>query len=187
MRRWSSVAITHQSVAECVLQGSEPGLVVLPLIQPLAIDGLPHLLRARRAYAALGLMKLHAARLEVQAAKVENPPHIAFEVIDHLLVLDSENPSGQPAVPVPHQLEIRAVVARDVLDAVRELLSGGEQLLQIAETAGHGLAAGVDDLGVRQYQVNETYMPEVVRHLVDEVRPVRPVNAGIAEVFFAQS
>ena len=46
----------------------------------------------------------------------------------------------------------------------------GEQLLEVAEAAGHGLAARIDDLGVRQDQVDQADVAEVVRHLVDEER-----------------
>src|ERR1700678_2332970 len=132
------------------------------------------------------MMKLYTGRLEVQAAEVEDSTHVALEILDHIFVLDSEHPPRKYRFPVPHEVEVRAVVARDVRDAVRELLPGGEQLLQIAETAGHGLAARVDDPGVRQYQVNEADMPEIVRHFIDEVRPVGPVHARIAQVFLAQ-
>jgi hypothetical protein len=53
-------------------------------------------------------------------------------------------------VAVSHQLEIRPVVARDVLDVVGELLPTGKQLFQVAEAARHGLAADIDDPGLRK-------------------------------------
>jgi len=49
-----------------------------------------------------------------------------------------------------HQLQIGPVVPRDILDAVSELLSGGEQLLEVAEAAGHRFAPRVNDPGVGQ-------------------------------------
>ena len=96
-------------------------------------------------------------------------------------------PAGKYRVPVAHQLEVRAVVARDVFQAVGEHLALGEQLLEVAEAAGHGVAARVDDPGVRQHQMNQTDVPEVVRHLVDEVGLIGAIDAGIAQVFLTQA
>src|SRR5260221_6556008 len=128
-RSRSSMAVTVQRIAQRVLESPEPWLVVLPLIEPFPINRLAHLLRACRAYAALGLVELNARRLELQAAEVENPPHAAFEIIDHVLMLDSKDPSWKHRIPVPHQLEIGSVIPRDVFDAVGKLLSVGKQLL----------------------------------------------------------
>jgi hypothetical protein len=48
------------------------------------------------------------------------------------------------------------IVAGDVIDAIGELLPRGEQLLEIAEAARHGIPSGIDNLGVWQHQVDET-------------------------------
>src|SRR5581483_8031516 len=68
------------------------------------------------------------------------------------------------------------------LHAVGELLSLGEQLLEVAEAAGKGFAPRVDQLGPRQHQVNESQVPEVVRHLVDEEGLAGAVDARFLEV-----
>src|SRR6266480_8070798 len=49
------------------LQGSEPRLEVAPLVDALFIYRLTHLFGARRAHAALGLVKLKAGGVKVQA------------------------------------------------------------------------------------------------------------------------
>src|ERR1700744_3540778 len=76
--------------------------------------------------------------------------------------------AGKYRVPVAHEVQVAAVVARDVLDAVGEVLATGEELFQVAEAAGHGLAADVDDFRPRQHEVDEADVTEVVGHLVDE-------------------
>src|SRR4029077_19947662 len=79
------------------------------------------------------------------------------------------------------------VVAPDVLEAVGELLSRCKQLLEVAEAAGERLPTGVNNAGVRQDQVNEADMAEVVRHLVDEVRLIRAVDARVRDVLLPQA
>ena len=85
-----------------------------------------------------------------------------------------------------HQLEIGAVVACDVVDAVGELLALREQLLEIAEAAGHRLAPRIDDARVGQHQVDQSDVAEVVRHLVDEERLAGAVDAGGCQILLAE-
>ena len=113
-----------------------------------------------------------------KSAEVEHAPHAALQVLDHVLVLHAQHPPGQRRIPVAHELEIGAVVAGDVLDAVGELLAVGEQLLEVAEAAGHRLAPRVDDLRIGQHQVDEADVAEVVGHLVDEERACRCGRRG---------
>src|SRR5262249_49925348 len=114
------------------------------------------------------LMELDTARFEFKSAEFQNAPHVALEVLDHVLVPDSQDPPGQHCVPMSHELEIGPVIAGDILDAVGELLAVGEQLPQVAETTCHRIAADVDDPGVRQHEMDKPDVAEVVRHLVDE-------------------
>jgi hypothetical protein len=78
------------------------------------------------------------------------------------------------------------IVAGDVIDAIGELLPRGEQLLEIAEAARHRLAPRVDDPGIRKNQVNETDVPEIVRHLVDESRLAGAIDACIGDILLAE-
>ena len=87
---------------------------------------------------------------------------------------------------MPHQLQIGSVVTGDIVDAVGELLAIGEQLLQVTETARHRFTPRVDDPGVRQHQVNQAQVPEVVRHLVDEERLAGAVDAGVGQILRAE-
>src|ERR1700733_14173260 len=98
----------------------------------------------------------------------------------------AQNPSGKYMIPMPHQLQISTVVTCDVIDAVGEFLAAGKQLLQIAETARHRLTPRVDDACVRQHQVNQSQVPEVVRHLVDEKGQTGAVDPGSGEIALAE-
>ena len=74
-----------------------------------------------------------------------------------------------------HQLDVVAVVAADVVEAIGEVLAAREVLLEAREAAAHRVAARIDDLRVRQHQVDQPDVRPVVRHLVDEER-----RAGLA-------
>src|SRR5213082_3449467 len=102
-------------------------------------------------------------------------------MLDDALVLHVQDPPRQDRVPVGHDVHIRTVVAPDVLEAVGELLSRGEELLEVAEGAGERLAAGIDDPRIRQDEVDQADVAEVVRHLVDEVRLIGAVHARVRD------
>src|ERR1700686_1988803 len=161
-------ASARRQIPERVFQRREPRLEVSPLVDALFVYGLAHLFGTRRAHAALGLVELQTRGLELEAAELEYPPDVALEALDYVLVLDTQDLSREHRVPVLHQLDVGAVVASYVLEAVSELLACREQLLEVAEAAGHRLATRVDDFRVRQDQVDQAEVPEVVRHLVDE-------------------
>ena len=132
-------------------------------------------------------MELDAGRLEGQFAVVEDAAHVALEVVDHILVLDAQHTARQHGIPVVHELHVGAIVVGDVFQAVRELLTRREQLLEIREAAGHRLTPSIDDLRVRQHQVDKADVAEVVRHLVDEERFFGSVNSGVGHVLIAEA
>src|SRR5271154_678913 len=155
-KRWRcSVPVGGQSVAEAILERAQPGFVIPPLVDAFAADGLSHLLRTDRVHVTLSLMELQAGRLEAQATEVQDAAHIALQVLHHVFVLHGQDPPRQRLAPVPHELKIIAVLVRNVPDAVTELLAAREQLLEVAEAAGHGFAPSVDDFRIRQHQVDE--------------------------------
>src|SRR5207253_6161411 len=140
--------VAHQRIPEGFAQRPEPLLVVTPLVATLRKSRLTHLLGARRADAARGAVVLEARPLEGQLAELEQPPHAPLEILDDVLVVDAQHPTREHGVPVLHELEVGAIVAGDVIDAVSELLTAGVELLQVPEAAGHRLAARIDDPGV---------------------------------------
>ena len=137
-----------------------------PLIKTFLEDGLAYLLGARGSHTARGLVKFQALGFEWKAAEFEDPSHTAFEILDHVPVLDSQDLPREHCVPVLHELHVTSVVAADILETVGELLARREELLEVAEAAGHRRASRVDDLCIREDQVNEANMPEVVRKRV---------------------
>src|SRR5215469_2119936 len=102
--------------------------------------------------------------------------------------MNAQYPPGKHVIPMTHELEVGAVVPRDVLESIGECLALRKELLEVAEAAGHGLAAYVDDPGIGQNEVNQPDVPEVVRHLVDEARPARsPIGTGVAQVLLTEA
>src|ERR1700722_10556317 len=92
-RRWRRqiVAIAQQSITQRVPECAEPRLEMSPLIQALAKDRLANLFRAGGADAALRFVELHAGRLEVETAEIEEPAHVGLEILHHILVIDTEH------------------------------------------------------------------------------------------------
>ena len=78
-----------------------------------------------------------------------------------------------------HEFDVVTVIAADVGEVVSKFLALGEQLFESAEAAGHRVSARVDNLRIRQYQLDQADMPEVVRHFVDKERCVLAVDASV--------
>src|SRR5205814_10414878 len=123
-----------QRIPEGFAQRPEPWLVVSPLVEALAKNRLTHLFGTRRPDAARGAVVLQARRLEGHLAELEQPPHAPLEILDDVLVVDAQHPTREHGIPVLHELEVGAIVSRDVIHAVRELLAAGVELLQVPET-----------------------------------------------------
>src|ERR1700730_3031322 len=111
---------------ECCLQSSEPWFIIAPLIQALAIDRLPHLLRTCSVDPAFRLVEIDARRFEIEIAEIQDAAHIRLEILDDVFVLYAQYLARKRLVPVRHQVDIHTVIAGDVLDAVGELLPGGK-------------------------------------------------------------
>src|ERR1700720_3417638 len=63
----ASNASARGELTQCGFEGLEPGLEVPPLLDPLPVDGLPHLLGTRGPDTALGLVEFETRRLKIQA------------------------------------------------------------------------------------------------------------------------
>ena len=113
----------------------------------------------------------------------EDAADLGLEVGHRFLVVHVQHLARQHLVPVPHRLVVLAVVGREIVHVVGEVLALAEQLLVAAETAVERVPAGVDDPRVRQDQVQQPDVREVVGQLVGEVRPVGgPVGLGLVHV-----
>src|SRR5437879_5512636 len=69
----SLFTVAAQRITESLLERPEPRLEMLPLVQPLAIDAQPDLLRAGSTHAALSFVKHNALRLELEPTEVQKP------------------------------------------------------------------------------------------------------------------
>ena len=76
-----------------------------------------------------GFVKAQAAIVPGQAAIIDQPPGLLFQVVDHVLVRDVEHGAGrQNRSPVVHQLVVPAVIAAQLGQVVAELLAGVKSL-----------------------------------------------------------
>ena len=89
-----------------------------PLVDPFAIDRFAHLLGARGVDAPLRLVELDTRRLEVKTTEFEDATYVRIEIIDQVLVLDTQHLALRDLVPVGHELDIAAIVTADVVEAV---------------------------------------------------------------------
>ena len=71
---------------------------------------------------------------------------------------------------MPHHATVFEEVLPEFDQVVAEGLAMGEVLLEAAEAAVQRVPSGVDDLCVRQHQVDQADAGEVIRHLVGEIR-----------------
>src|SRR6185312_11881302 len=170
-------------------QRSEPGLEVAPLIESRAIERPVNLLGARAHDGARGFVKLEARGLRLEVAELENALHVRREIRDQLLVLDPQYLSRQDCIPMPHEAHIHVVIPGKVLEAVDEprSIAGGEELFEVAETAGHRLSARVDDPGIGQNEVNQAQIQKVARPFVDEECLSMTVHERIPDVPFPET
>ncbi len=162
-------------------------LVAPPGAERARVERLAHLLGARGPHRPLRLVEAQAGLLERQAAVVEDAAHLRLEVPDRLLVVHVQHLARQDAVPVLHGLVVLAVIERELVHVVGEVLALAEQLLVAAEAAVERMAPRIDDPRIRQDQVGEADVREVVRQLVGEARLVgRAVDAGLLDVLLAR-
>ena len=81
-----------------------------------------------------------------------------------------------------HQIDIAAIIAADQIKPVGEFLTRGEQLFEVGETTAHRLAARIYDLRLGQDQLDQTNMPEIIGHFVNEEgRSVTMDTRGLQE------
>ena len=85
-----------------------------------------------------------------------------------------------------HQFDVVGVIAANLSKTVGELLTFREQLLEAGKTAIHGRPSRIDNLCIRQHQVDEPDVAEVIRHLVDKEGRALPVNPRILDECFAE-
>jgi hypothetical protein len=132
-----------------LFQGTEPGLVVPPVVNAFVKYGPPNLLRTCGAHRAVVLVEAEALIFEWKAAEREQPPNFSLCVLDHAFVEHAVYASRQDLVEVRHQFDVVSIVPADVLKPIREVLTAREMLLESRETASERMPACVDNFGIR--------------------------------------
>jgi hypothetical protein len=176
-----------QHGTERCFQWFQPRLESLPGFGAVPVDRLTDLFRRRGADSTLGFVEAQACLFEVQPAGAEQGADLGLRVLDHMLIDDAVDAARQDVVDMGHQPDVVAIIAPQIRQIVSEGLALGEMLLEVGEAARQRVAAGVDDLGIGQDQVNEGGVQPVVGQLVDKERPIGlALDAGAVKVLLAQ-
>jgi hypothetical protein len=173
------VTVPNDCVARRRPQRIEPGIVMPPPGESLEEERLG-------TCSELGVSIARWLRWDARQSRSKSSPRCA--TIRRTLVPRSSarsHPSRQDTIPVTHQLQICPLIPCDILDSVAELVSSCVKLLQAADAAGHRLTPNVDDPRIRQHQVDQANVREIVRHLVRrnaaaraDTHPSRPGSAA---------
>src|ERR1051325_1497158 len=158
-----------------------------PLLDSLAEDRLAHLFRTPGANGTPVAIEVQALLVDRQAAIVEKRANFAFGVLDHSFVEDAMNAPGQHGVEMRQQRDIIGVVATEFGLVVAEHLAPREVLLEHRKAAAERMAARIDEARVRQNEMDQADMQEIVRHLVDEEGSRElALDASALEIFAAE-
>src|ERR1700730_6116507 len=141
-----------------------------PVVHTVPENGAPHLLGAGGTHGPLVFIKTQALRLERQAAVIKEPANLGFGVLDRGLVEYAMNPTRQSRIDVSHQVNVVTVVPAEIREVIRKVLAAGEMLLKCRKAAAERVPSSVDDLRIRQYQMNQPDVQPIVRHFIDKER-----------------
>ena len=159
-----------------------------PLVKPLTKDRLAHLFGTGCPDRAFGLEKAQALCFEWQSAMVEQGAHLCFGVVNQGFAEHAVHAASQDVVEMRHQVDIVAVEAAEVFQAVGEILAAGEVLLEAGKATSRLLPPGIDDACIEQDQLDQPDMGKIVRHLAYEERLAEfAVDAGALQVALAES
>ena len=117
-------------------------------------------------------MKIKHRRVPWQAAIVENPPRLAFEVGNHVLVANLEHRAqGQHVPPVRHDPLVRRVIAPELAEIESKRHVSAEKLGEAGEAGIDRVAQAVDEARAGNGHVDQADGGEIHRRLVgDEAR-----------------
>jgi hypothetical protein len=123
-------------------------------------------------------MKIEAGLLKWQITITKDTTNLTLEILDDILMLNAQNTPREHLLPMGHHVDIGTVIPTNLVKPVGKLLPLSKQLLEATKTAGHRMAAGVNNLSLRQYELNKWDMTEIIRHLVNKVDAVTSVVLG---------
>src|SRR3974390_246460 len=159
-----------------------------PVVHAVPENGTPHLLGTRGTHGALVFIESQSLLLERQSAVIKQPANLAFGVIDRGFIEYAMHPARQNRIDVRHQFDAITVVAAKIGKGVGKVLAAGEMLLERREAAAERVPSSVDDLRIRQNQMNQPDVQPIVGHFIDEKRYDRlAINPGGRQIPFAKS
>src|SRR6478735_7790345 len=95
---------------------------------------------------------------------------------------------GQHCIEMGQEIDVVAVVVADIFKAVGKVLTAREMLLEPGKAATERMASRVDDLRIRQDEVNQPDVCKVIGHLIDEERGLSlALDPSLLQVTLAQS
>src|SRR2546423_728776 len=118
----------------------------------------PFTLIAAVLFALAALLHLYRlfTHFQIVGGSHEIPQWASYVGIgDELLVDHAMDCARRDLIEVAHQAHVIAVIEAEVLETVREFLPAGEMLLEVGEAARERVPARVDDLGVREDQLDQ--------------------------------
>src|ERR1035437_2903917 len=126
-------------------QRSYIGFVLAPTLKRAAEQGFADLDSTGGFDRSAGSIEADAAIIPRQAAIIDQPPGLAFKIIEHLLVRDIEYGAWRKhGSPVSHQFAVTAVKAAQVRQIVAKIQTGYEQLRLTRHAGIHRIAHGMD-------------------------------------------
>src|SRR5690606_17353763 len=108
-----------------------PRLHRAPLVDPVAVDRPPYLLRTRGTNRTFVGMEIEARLLERQPEPSQHRAHLGLQIGDHALVEDAMDMARQNLIEMRHQVDIVRVMASHVGEIVTERLSARKMLFEI--------------------------------------------------------
>ena len=86
-----------------------------------------------------------------------------------------------------HQVDITFVITAHLFKPIGKLLPFGEKLFEAAEATTHRVTPRINDFGIGQDKMDQADMPEIIGHLVDEIRcPRFAVDRRVADISFTE-
>ena len=161
--------------------------VIAPQINGGAVNRLSHLLGARRLDSSVSRMKMQTLFFKRQSTVLKNPSHLRFKVAHNVLVLDIEDLAWKDVIPVIHHPVVLQIIFGQFEKVIGKRLALGKQLFETAQTAVQRMPSCIDKFRVRQDQMHEANVREIIGVFVGEKTVARSVLTGSLQVRLPQS
>ena len=85
-----------------------------------------------------------------------------------------------------HDGYIIAIITADISKTISKALAPGEKLCEPTEAGCHWMPSGINYFGIGQYQMDQAYVQEIIRHFVDKKCAIASLNARAINIFLTQ-